>query len=193
MSTPLTALNRITVPYTVSGHTHKLRFYVIDHGTITIDGFRTIETRTSFMGWSAAIQAFCTKFASVALGTVSVIGTCLYEEFNDPIWVPIQTYAPTSLSYGTQAPKLAVQLTLTLRGGNFGKLKIVIMESTYGVPIKTIVPTDDGFLGMWTTAYGDADDPINWQVGRDNTFMQNDPYAGISSDYNRKLRRMRGI
>jgi hypothetical protein len=193
MSTPLAALNRITVPYTVSGHTHKLRFYVIDHGTITIDGFRTIETRTSFMGWSAAIQAFCEKFASVALGTATVIGTCLYEEFDDPLWLPMQTYAPTGLSYGTQAAKLAGQLTITLRSGVFKPIKVVIMESTYAVPIKSPVPPDDGFLGIWTVAYGASDDPINWQVGRDNTFMQEAPYAGYSTDYNRKLRRMRGI
>lgn len=193
MSTDLAALNRITIPYEVNGEVHKFRLYVIDHGTVSLDGYRTIDTRTSFISWAAAVQHFCENFAEFALGTGTAIGTCLYEERDDTLWLPLQTYLPTDLTYGSEAPTLAGQMTLTLRGGAFKQLKIVIMESVYGVPIHTLTIPNNGFFNSWKAAGADPADPINWQVGRDNTYMQEAPYAGFSTDYNRKLRRMRGV
>lgn len=193
MSTDLDALNRITIPYTVSGHIHKLRMYVIDHGTVSLDGFRTIDTRTSFISWAAAVQHFAESFALNALGTLSSIGTCLYEERDGTLWLPLQTYLPADLVYGSEAPTLAGQMTLTLRGGAFKQTKIVVMESVYGVPINTITIPDNSFFNSWVASGADPADPTNWQVGRDNTYLQEAPYAGFSTDYNRKLRRMRGV
>lgn len=193
MATPLAALNRITVPYTVSGKTHKARFYVIDHGTVSLDGYRTIDTRTSFVSWAAAIQNFAEKFAAHELGSSTTVDTCLYEEFDDPLWLPIQTYLPVDLTYlgGSWIP--ASQLTLTLRGGAFKKLKSVFMETVSIPAFHYTTPPTSVFFDMWKADGADANDPINWQVGRDNTFMQEAPYAGVGCDFNRKLRRARGV
>lgn len=192
MATPLLATARITLPYTIAGIEHKVHLYVQEHGTTSIDGYLTINTRSGNISWAAGIQQWADRYAVIAPSDM-VPGTAILEELAGSLWLPVQSYDIVDFTPTVTVHKNAEQDTLTLRDANFKKVRVIMMEGIIGAPAKTTNPSENGFLLGYVNSGADVNDPINWQVSRGNDFLSISPFVSFVTTLNRKLRRARGL
>lgn len=197
MSGPSIGIGRITVPYTVVGLTHACRMYVSNP---TLSGGQWVIDQRPGAGtpilWSAAASDLAAAMSS-CLATGVTPGTALLEEFSATGWLPRDTAAVTfpNLSGNTNA---ASQLTITFRDTNFTRPKIVLMEHNQTAPTKYTSPTGgagglDAMIGEFLSTGSGTARPYLVMTNQHEFFLQTSPFVSVTTTYNRKLRRARGL
>jgi hypothetical protein len=181
--------------YTVSGSRHKLRAYC------NVAPPHTFPFSLSYRDGSSALWTVSAQQWSVALSEFNPAGTTadgiVLEKFDGLIWNPIDTYNPTAPTFtGTLSP--ASQLTMTLRDILFHQVKIVVLDTKYqptftqkALPLVSPLPA-----GLYAFYYGpsaDPNSPFFWQVSRSADYLAVNNFIGITSDFNDKARRRRGL
>jgi len=197
MSGPTIGIGRITIPYTVSGLIHVCRMFV-DNPTAA-GAVWNIDLHPDIGGvadWTAAAQGLADHISS-ALATGTTPGTAVLEEYQSTGWVPRASVAVTFPNLAG-SPNPASQITLTLRSSNFTRPKIVLMEGNAIAPTKFTSPTGgaggldgfiDGFLGTSVT----SGRPWAFMVNMHGFFLLSSSFVSVTTTYNRKLRRARGL
>ena len=195
MSTPLVPNWRVTIPYTVSGRTHKMRFYtgdaVLDSGTYKIPD----RTAVSF-DWSLGLTSVIGNMANIMSGGDSV-GQPSLEELVGGIWqTRAVTAAPTFSPTG--APVLSSQMTLVLRDTNFKQIKVVVLDTglqppAHAVSLAGVDTAGAFFVTEFMPTHGDAHSPYTWIVGRSGAYLSTAPFIGYTLALNRRIRRVRGL
>jgi hypothetical protein len=158
-----------------------------------------IDVRPSVGGtidWADAAESFANALSS-SLATGVTPGTALLEEYSSTGWLPRATAAVTfpNLS-GNVNP--AGEMVLTLRDSNFTRPKIVLMEGNYVAPTKFTSPTGgagglDATIAEFLNVGVTTNRPWFVMVNQHGFFLQESPFISVTTTYNRKLRRARGL
>lgn len=197
MATPLAATYRIHVPYISGGRPHSLRHYcrLATSGTHPLIHVRSGDTG---IDWRDAATRLAGNISN-SLPSGASIGTLLLEQLIGLTWVAVDSASPGTITFsGTLYP--ATQATCVLRDTAFKKVRAELLDINYPAPAHWPgVPSGTGTGGLinWTTGYTVAaaspDDPYNWMVGRSNSFLQDNPIAGLTVDLNDRIRRDAGL
>lgn len=197
MSGPTVGIGRISIPYTASGLTHVARMYVANPTLAAGDWFIDLRpgAGTNTL-WSAAAQGFADALSSV-LATGVTPGTALFEELATTGWLPRDTVAVTLPNLSGNVNN-AAQMTLTLRDSNFTRPKIVVMEHNQVAPTKFTSPTGgaggmDAFIAEFLSTGSGVSRPWLVMTNQHGFFLQDSPFVSVTTTYNRKLRRARGL
>ena len=197
MATPLSALGRITQPYTINGITHKARVYVRNPqlvGSVWMINSRTTDAND--VVWTDAALAWAQSIGSVT-PTAGTFGTALLETRSGSVWTTVDTYTPT-VTTQTGSTNVAGQITLVLRDVLFHKVKVVVMEGNETYPQHLVSPTGgdstfDGFINEYLPTFAGTTPLYKWLVGRGNQYLSTAPFVGATVTLNRKIRRRRGL
>ena len=197
MSGPTIGIGRISIPYTASGLTHVCRMFVENPTAAGAD--YNIDLHPDIGGvsdWEVAAQGLADHLSS-ALATGTTPGTAILEVYSATGWVPLASVAVTFPNLAGNLNS-AMQITLTLRSSNFTRPKIVLMEGNAVAPTKFTSPTGgaggldgfiDGFLGTSAT----AGRPWAFMTNMHGFFLLSASFVSVTTTYNRKLRRARGL
>jgi len=197
MSGPVLGIGRITVPYTVSGLTHVSRMYVANPTLSGADW--VVDLRPSLGGttvWGAAAEGFA-QTISYLLPTGTTAGTAFLEELASTGWLLRATGSVTFPNLAGNA-NLAAQAILTLRDSNFTRPKIVVAEHNQLAPSKFTSPTGgaggmDGFVNEFLSSGSISVRPWEVMTNGHGFHLATNPFISVTTTYNRKLRRARGL
>lgn len=196
MSTPLSALGRITWSYSVTGFTHKVRAYC--KGIVASGGSFNIDSRTSpgSIVWSDAAVAFKNAITEM-MGTAYAAGQLLLEQRSGSIWTVVAAQGVTS-DTRSRTSLLATELTSVFRDTGFHKVKLVVLEGVEAPPAHSDDPNAgsaelDLMHKQFLPTYDDPAAPYLWMVGRSNLFLNTSPFVSYTVTLNRKIRRRRGL
>jgi len=146
--------------------------------------------------WSAAAQGFA-EALSFILETGTTVGSALLEEYAVTGWLPRDTATVTLPNLSGNA-NIAAEAVLTLRDENFTRPKIVVMEPNQTAPTKFTSPTGgagglDSFIGEFLSTGSGTSRPWLVMQNMHGHFLQDNPFISVTTTYNRKLRRARGL
>lgn len=197
MSGPEIGIGRITIPYTVTGLPHVSRMYVANPTLSGADW--VVDVRPSVGGtlpWDDVAEHF-SQTLSYLLATGTTVGSALLEEYSATGWLPRATATVTMPNLSGNA-KLASQAVLTLRDTNFTRPKVVVMEMNQDAPTKYTSPTGgaggmDSFVGEFLSSGSLPGRPWVAMVNQHGFFLADNPFVSVTTTYNRKLRRARGL
>jgi hypothetical protein len=195
MAQPLVATSRITIPYTVDGQPHKARAYCSQSGVV-VGGFIQIDSRItpSAIGWNDATMQWQSRLQQI-LPNTTVFGAALLEERSGVVWNPLDVLALTGT--GTNSTKPASQITTVLRDAAFFKVKAVLLDTNqqptnhYGSPVTGVTDLDTYLVGYSASII--PEDPFYWQKSRGDRFLISSPFVGLTTDFNDRVRRARGL
>lgn len=197
MAQPFNATYRITVPYTVTGVPHKLRFYVKSTGAVSGGNILIVNRTAGTDVWQDIIQAFYDEVLSWAYSfTETAMGTALLEKFDGLLWLPQQAYTGVLTTHGVAAPVYASQNTLVLRDTSFDQIKIVYLEASAPIPYHSASAPGSGIPQSLSAAFLSAvsvNSMYNYVVSRSNDYIAaSGGFVGLTGTLNRKVRRRRG-
>jgi hypothetical protein len=197
MSGPTIGIGRITIPYTVDGLAHVSRMYVSEP---TLSGSDwVVSLRPSVGGtlpWDDVAEHF-SQTLSYILETGTTVGSALLEEYSATGWLPRAT-ASVSMPNLSGNANIAAEAVLTLRDSNFTRPKIVVMEHNQVAPTKFTSPTGgagglDSFIAEFLSTGTLGGRPWVAMVNQHGFFLSESPFVSVTTTYNRKLRRARGL
>jgi len=197
MSGPSIGIGRITIPYTVSGLLHRSRMYVSNP---TLSGSDwVIDVRPSVGGtidWADAAESLANCMSSV-LATGVTPGTALLEEYSATGWLPRATATVTFPNLAGNV-NFASEVTLTLRDSNFTRPKFLVMEINQIAPTKYNTPTGgaggmDAFIAEFLNTGSTTNRPWFVMTNMHGFFLQESPFISVTTTYNAKLERARGL
>ena len=197
MSGPVLGIGRITIPYTVLGLPHRSRMYVANPTLVGANW--VVDLRPSLGGttvWGAAAEGF-SQTLSFILPTGTTVGTALLEELAATGWIPRASGSVTMPNLAGTAVA-AAQLTLTLRDSNFTRPKIVVLEGNPIAPTKFTSPTGgagavDAFVAEFLSTGTISVRPWETMVNQHGFHLATDPFVSVTTTYNEKLERARGL
>lgn len=199
MTVILSALGRITVPYTTDGLLHKLRVFV--RNPQVVGGSYNINSRpldNNDIVWTDALNDLCTAFSWV-LGTTTAFSDGVLELRSGSIWTAVATATPSFTSHKAGTGNPGTQFTVVLRDINLKKVKIVVVEHNdnalqHAVSRSALQQTfQQNFVKEFMSDHALTNAPYVWAVGRGNQFLNTSPLVGVTASSNRRVRRRRGL
>jgi hypothetical protein len=195
MATPLTATYRLHIPYISQGRAHVQHQYV---RIATLTPTITLRARDGVTEtlWTDVVDGIVPGIAET-LPAGSSFGAVTLENLAGVVWNPIASYtAAAPVVAGTAFP--ATQLTVVMRTTTFKKIRLQVMDLKYAAPghwiDRTLAPGGVvGYLSRYDGLVASGTDAWFYAVGRDNSYLQTSPFAGITIDLNDKLRRAAGL
>jgi len=197
MTPPLVAASRIVLPININGLVHKLRVYARNATLVGTDWMiNTRETDANDLAWADAVADLAAA-VSFLLPTTASANAAILEKRTGDLWNPVDfVVVPLPNKGGTSVA--ASQITLVMRDTTFYKVKVVVMEGIIDGPGR--YPSFDTLTGALLNMASEWDDthtldnaPWRWQVGRDNEYLLDNPFVGLTITFNRKMRRARGL
>lgn len=199
MSTPLAAGGRITLPYVVSGFTHKLRVFV--RNPQAVGGSYNINSRpvdANDIVWTDALNDLATALSwAMPAGFSYVDGTL--EKYTGGVYTPLATATPTFTNHAAGTVQQGWQLTWVARDINLKKVKLVVLEGNastfahYVTLAAAVALNASSFIKEFTSAHLLTNAPYTWAVGRGNQYLNTSPFVGLTICGNRRVRRRRGL
>src|ERR1700690_2054711 len=197
MATPLVPTTKIQWVYTVSGVPHKLVTLVnatLIGGVWNLLDRDLVTTHTLADAMSGINPAF--QAISGSDWDTGITGTLF--QLSGIVWNPMSVVTDTITPAGGTGI-LGSQMTMVLRDINFKQVKVLVMEGTCAVgkhynsqsAIEAAVGDfAKAFDGTGVTAHK----PYLWVVCRSGGHLiGGSPWIGVTTDFNNKLRRRRGL
>lgn len=197
MSTPLTALARITINYTVLNLVHKHRMYVRLDPTGGTPVFVMDRDATPHISWIGAAQRVWDIVGGVLIGAGEPAPTAILEDYVAPYWRPHDFVTLSGVSGGGTASFPTSQATWVVRDTAFKFIRVIWLETLAGVLGHS--SSGLGLSGPLTAVTNELAGPVvahlspwAWQVSRGNNYIAaTGAIAGLTLDQNRKLKRVR--
>jgi len=195
METPLVASLRIELGYLVNTITHKIRIYV--GGTPAGDAtFLNRNDGNPLQSWHDAADELALLVGNL-LPPTGVTQSALLQSRAGTLWIPIASYA-TSVSGSAGTVVLASQNTFVVRDTAFLKARWEVMETGIALPFHyPSGTTDNARLNAVTASFNGTAGRTSMlsaiMKSRGDNFLLASPVAGVTGDFNDKLRRRRGL